>query len=345
MSGPELRVSLDAFADNLRAVRARVAPARPMLVVKDDAYGQGLEPIVARAAASGIDLFGSFDVATGLRVRAVAGASARIFAWQSTGEADITSALEADIDLGVGDRDFLRLVGAVAAREWRTARVHLKIDTGLHRNGVRPEHWSDALDEARALQRAGATRVVGIWSHIAEASDAEDDLARARFDSALTQAQDAGFTLELRHLAASAAAFAREEFRYDAVRIGAFAYGVRSAGGPGEEMLGVTPIAQLRARVLRVDPGEATIGVGWAHGLPAALAGRMRVRSTYGEHDVTGIGMDETRIASSAELSPGDEVIVFGPGAASATDLAETLGTVGEEILTRVSPLVGRTYL
>lgn len=344
MSGAELRVDLDAFAANLEAVRARVAPARVMLVVKDDAYGQGLEPIILRAREEGIDLFGTFDVDTGCAVRRLIGAEGTIFAWLTVGESEIADALAHEIDLGVGDRGYLRSVAGVAARSGSTARVHLKIDTGLHRNGIRPEEWQEVVAEAHRFETEGSIRIVGVWSHIAEASDADDDDARSVFDDAVGAAESAGLSLELRHLAASAASFARPEFRYDAVRVGAFCYGVRSAGGVGEEELGVQAIAELVAPVSEIDEVSATLQVGWLDGLPSTLAGRMRVHSPEGAHAVQEIGASQTRVERWPGAAVGDVVTVFGQSGASATDLAEMIDTVGEEILTRVSPHVPRVY-
>ena len=63
--------------------------------------------------------------------------------------------------------------------------MHLKIDTGLHRNGIRPEDWPVVLERSRALEHEGVVRIVGVWSHIAEASDREDDDARTLFDDAV----------------------------------------------------------------------------------------------------------------------------------------------------------------
>jgi alanine racemase len=342
MSGPVLRIDLGVFAANLAAVRARVAPAELMLVVKDDAYGHGIERIVRRASAEGVRWFGSFDVREALRTRLIAGPAARIFSWLTVGRTEIADALSADIDLGVGDAGFLEDIASVARSADTVARVHLKIDTGLHRNGIRPEDWMSVLERARALGAEGVVRVVGVWSHIAEASDHEDDEARAVFDAAVAAAEAAGFPLEVRHLAASAASFARPEFRYDLVRVGAFCYGVRSAGGPGEAALGIRPIAALSARVTHVDDHAVTLGLGSLHGLPSALAARARLSTAQGRLAVRHVSLTHTVIDAWPHAAVGDEVVVFGPDAASATDLAEAIGTVGEEILVRVSPLVPR---
>ncbi len=346
MSSPELRIDLREFDRNLAHVQATVAPAQLMLVVKDNAYAQGLEWIVRRAVHNGIDLFGSFDIPTGIAVRQTAGPHVRILAWQTSGERLIDEALAADIDLGVGDRVYLDRVAARAATAQLTARVQLKIDTGLHRNGVRPEQWREFLAQARSYEDAGSIRVVGIWSHIAEASDEDDDESRKVFEQAVALTEEAGFALEMRHLAASAASFERPEFRYDVVRIGAFCYGIRSADGPDEDYLGVHPISALRAQIARIDASGVVLNVGSLDGLPSLLARRCTITSSSGQHLVTAIGQDETTVVPWDDASVGEWVTVFGGGEAlSATDLAEQIDTVGEEILLRVSPLVKRVYV
>ena len=344
MTGPRLDIDLDAFAANLGAVGDRVAPAQLMLVVKDDAYGHGLEPIVRRAAAEGVRWFGAFDVREALLTRTVAGHDVRVFTWLTVAAAGIGAALAADLDLGVGDPDFLEEIAAVARRVDATARVHLKVDTGLHRNGIRPEDWVTVIGRARALADSGVISLVGVWSHIAEASDEEDDAARAAFDAAVATAEAAGFDLEVRHLSASAAAFARPEFRYDLVRVGAFCYGIRSAGGPDEPELCIRPIASLRAPVTHVADHAVTIGVGALHGLPSTLAKQATLVVAGGRVDVLRVDEAHSLIGPWSHARIGDEFTVFGPDGRSATDLAEAIGTVGEEILVRVSPLVPRTY-
>ncbi|SFS05140.1 alanine racemase [Microbacterium sp. cf046] len=344
MNGPRLHIDLDEFASNLDVVRARVAPAGLMLVVKDDAYGHGLDRIVRRATREGVDWFGAFDVAEALRTRAAAGPGSRVFSWLTVGAEEIRAAIDADIDLGVGDAGFLEDIGAGARAAGRPARVHLKIDTGLHRNGIRPEDWATVVGRARELQDEGLILVVGAWSHIAEASDQDDDDARAVFEDAVVLAEAAGFDLEVRHLSASAASFARAEFRYDLVRVGAFCYGIRSAGGVPEAELGIRAIASLQAPVTHVGDHAVTLGVGFLHGVPSSLGRHGALRVDRKSVQITSVGEQHTLVASFGPASVGDDVAFFGPDGASATDLAEKIGTVGEEILVRISPLVPRTY-
>ncbi|MET0813304.1 MAG: alanine racemase [Microbacterium sp.] len=337
---PVLRVDLDAFAANLARIRSRVEPAQHMLVVKDDAYGHGLAQIVRRAWSEGVRWFGAFDVRTGADVRRILGADARIFVWIAASDAEVRTALDLDLDIGVGDVSLLEDVGRLAKE--RPARVHLKIDTGLHRNGIRPEAWDAATRRAAELEASGAIEVTGIWSHLAEASDDEDDAAAAVFTSALDTARRAGLSPSIRHLTASAASFERPEFRGDLVRVGAFAYGIRPAGGPDEDELGIRPIATLSAPVTRVDAEGVHVAIGSLHGLPSTLAGAVQVGTPVGPRRLVSVGALESVIEPWREALRGDEISVYGEGASSATDLAEALGTIGEEIAVRVSPLVPR---
>lgn len=340
----EYRVDLDAFARNLVRVRESIAPAEHMLVVKDDAYAHGLEEIVRRATAEGVRWFGAFDVVTGGAVRAVAGPEARIFVWLLGGAVDLAEGIAADLDLGIGDEALLDDLAALPLPS-APARVHLKIDTGLHRNGIRPERWDAALAQLSALVDSGAARFEGLWSHIAEASDADDDDAREIFLTARAAALAAGLTPRFSHLAASAAGFARAPFREDLVRVGAFSYGIRPAGGPGEAELGIEPISTLVARVIEVGDDTVRIGSGHLHGLPSTLAGRFSVTTPAGPRRVRTIEAASSAIDGWQGASIGDEVIVFGRGgAASATDLAELIDTIGEEIALRVSPVIPRRY-
>lgn len=340
----EYRVDLDAFARNLARVREAVAPAQHMLVVKDDAYAHGLEAIIRRATAEGVTWIGAFDVETGRAVREIAGPDARIFVWLLGGAEDLAAGVAADLDLGIGDEALLADLAALPDLP-TPARVHLKIDTGLHRNGIRPERWGAALESLSRLVDAGRATFEGVWSHISEASDADDDDARALFLAARAAAVEAGLRPRFSHLAASAAGFAREPFREDLVRVGAFSYGIRPAGGPGEAELGIEPISSLVASVTAIEGDTVRLDLGSLHGLPSALQGRFSVATPTGPRLVRRIGPDFLLVEGWTDAVVGEDVIVFGRGGvASATDLAELIDTIGEEIALRVSPAVPRRY-
>lgn len=338
----ELVVDLDALAANIATIRARVAPAEPMLVVKDDAYAHGLVPIVTRAWREGVRWIGALDVTTGTQVREALGDEARIFAWMLAGADDIADAIAARLDCGVGSEPLLDEIAAAAGDE--PVAVHLKIDTGLHRNGVRPERWQAFVAQAHEYELAGRIRVAGIWSHIAEASDDDDDVSRDVFDTAVAAARAAGLRPQKLHLAASAAAFARPEFRYDMVRIGAFAYGIRSTDGPSDADLGITPIATLHAGVRHVSADAVVIDAGW-NAVPSTAANQVAIQTPAGPRAVNRIGSDLI-VCEPWPAVPGDRLALFGGSALeSATDIAERIGTIGEEIVLRISPEIPRRYL
>lgn len=337
-------VDLGRILSDIDVLRERIAPAEYMLVVKNDAYGHGVDRVVAAAAAHGVRWFGAFDVPMGVRAREAAGPDARVFSWVTITRPEIAVALDADIELGVGDASYLEDIAAVSAG--RSARVHIKIDTGLHRNGVRPEQWPAFVARAAELEARGDIHVAGIWSHIAETSDEDDDRSRAAFLDAIQIAEAAGLRPQVRHLAASAAAFARPEFRFDLVRFGAFSYGIRSTGGA--DLPGITPAATLVAPVSAISASGVEVSYGYLDGLPSTLAGRMSVGTAAGPRTVREIGPASMLIEAWPGAAVGDEVSVFGPGArgeSSVTTLAEAIGTVGEEIIVRVSLLIPRVYI
>lgn len=341
MTRPELRLSSQRFTRNIEAVRSRIAPSRLMLVMKDDAYGHGITWAVETAERAGVDWFGSYDVAGGVQIRRVLERPARVFAWATSTDAEIDEALLQQIDLGVGTEEYLARIISRATVLGMSARLHLKIDTGLHRNGVLFEDWAATMATVRDAEASGAVELVGVWSHLAEASDPEDDDAQQLFLSAVSAASATGAEPEWRHLTASAASWWRPELRGSISRIGAFCYGIRSAEGP--DLDGVEPAAELTATVVDVLDGEAVIAIGSFDGLPSSLAG-MPVGTESGQRTLVSIG-HTTSVVSGGGLAAGDQVWLFGAGAhgeSSATSIAERIGTVGEEILTRLTARVRR---
>lgn len=340
MTGPLLEISRGAFRRNIAAVQRRLAPSELLLVMKDDAYGLGIDWAVAEASAAGVTWFGGYDIPTALLIRALT--DRRVYAWATSPRSEIARAIAADVDLGVGSAAYLADVIAEAETAGARVRVHLKIDTGLHRNGFRPEQWHDAVTTAVAAERRGHLAVSGVWSHLAEASDAEDDDARRVFLDAVEQLVAAGGEPEVLHLTASAAAWWRPELRGSLSRIGAFCYGIRSADGPSLD--GLTLVARLTAPVEQVDDGAVRVGIGAFHGVPSILRGA-EIATPGGLRRIVDIGGATLTVEPWEGATAGQRVVLFGPGAQGepdATALAERVDTVGEEIITRLTPAVRR---
>ena len=340
---PVLRISRRQLIHNIDAVQQHLDPSRMMLVMKDDAYGHGVDAVVdAAQEQSRVTLFGGYDIATSLRIRSRAIEDSRIFAWATSDHDEIVQALDADIELGIGTIAYLERVIAAATDSGRTARVHLKIDTGLHRNGIRAEDWPRVAERAVEAQRAGAIHIAGVWSHLAEASDAEDDQAAREFHAAVDVLRRAGARPRDLHLTASAASWWRPELRGTVCRIGAFCYGIRSADGPDIE--GVQPIAALEATVIAVGPESVRIGMGALDGLPSTLRGA-GVAPPGGLRGIVQIDDLSTSLQAWSDARIGQPVRIFGPGdrgEVDATALAERIDTVGEEIITRLTSRVRR---
>jgi len=372
-----VRVVIDtgAYRRNLAVLSARLDPAQLMAVVKDDAYGHGAPQLARVARECGISAFAVLDLSTGISLRAsgVIG-DAIAFAWLFDAADDFASAIEHEIDLGVSNVEVLDAIAAAASLAKNVdhdalpppARVHLKIDSGLHRNGAAPHEWAALITRAKHWQDEGCIAVVGVWTHIGEASAEDDDASRNVFESAVDQARQVGLNPTLRHLAASAASFEHADFRYDLARVGGFTFGIGPGSGIGPAELGLEAVMSAHATVIRVDDVDgqsvAVLDCGYLDGLPA-----WRVTVDDGSNEtwprtgcdvvfagvrcpVLSVDADTMTIALRDAAQPvkaGDAVVVFGShlrGEPVLQEWADALETVGEEIVVRVGSRAEREY-
>ena len=360
-----MRVVIDtrAYSRNLAKLQERLSPSRMMAVVKDDAYGHGISSMVVAARDAGIEAFAVLDIATGLALReAGALGDAIAFAWLFDRFDDFTSAITHDVDLGVSNLDVLEAIASSVST--KPARVHLKIDSGLHRNGASPREWTGLVARARELQDAGRIIVVGVWTHIGEASEEDDAESRRIFDAAVDEARSGGCEPTLRHLAASAASFERPDFRYDMARVGGFSYGIGPGSGIGPADLGLEAVMTASARVVRIETRGgrrvAILDCGYLDGLPAwrlpaddgsdSPLPRPGAEVLLGSERcaVLSIDADTMSVAANGDANVGDEAVLFGShlkGEPVLQEWADALGTVGEEIVVRVGMRAERETL
>ena len=164
-------IDLEAIRHNVRRLAAVASPAQVMAVVKADAYGHGAVPVARAALGAGANWLGIAHISEALALRA-AGIEAPLLAWLHTPESNFAAAVAAGIDIGCSGWELERIVAAAREQE-RPARVHLKVDTGLGRNGATLDAWDSLVGEAMEYQDQGLLRVVGIFSHLAVADEPE----------------------------------------------------------------------------------------------------------------------------------------------------------------------------
>ncbi|MBV9843507.1 MAG: alanine racemase [Kutzneria sp.] len=366
----EIQVDVDAIRRNvaLLAGLAAGSGAQTMAVVKADGYGHGATEVAAAALSAGASWIGVASVDEALALRA-AGIKSKMFCWLHTVADDFASAVAAGVDLSVSSpRQLSSAVSAVRAAG-REAMIHLKIDTGLTRNGCLPADWPALVEAAARAQADGAIEVAAVWSHLACADQPGHpsiDRQATRFDEAAKMAVDAGLQ-PLRHLANSAATLTRPDLHFDLVRPGIAVYGLNPVAGLSVPLRPAMTFRSSVSLVRRAPAGEsvsyghtwttpaettlALVPVGYADGVPRALSGRMRVWLAGRNRPVVGrVCMDQIVVdCGDDQVHEGDEVILFGPGdrgEPTAREWADAVGTIDYEIVTGMyRPRMRRRYL
>jgi alanine racemase len=364
----EASVDLGAISRNIAALRAQVAPAALMAVVKANGYGHGAVPAARAAVRGGADWLGVAHVAEALELRQ-AGLDVPLLSLMAIASDDHPAAIAAGVDLSAGTAGMVRRLADAAAAAGCPARVHLKADTGLSRGGATAAGWPSVLAAARQAAAEGSIVVAGLWSHFASADDPGNPSIEAQlaaFKEAVAVAESAGVTAQVRHIANTAATLDVPRARYDLVRVGGGSYGLATL--PGGAPAWLRPAMTLRARLVlvkRVPAGtgvsyghryvtarETTLGLvplGYADGIPRAAAGQPLVFARGRRWPIAGtVCMDQLVVDFGDEpAAEGDEVVLFGSGEdgePTAQEWSEELGTISYEIVTGIGPRVPRAH-
>ena len=365
----EIVIELPAIRHNVRVLRDHTG-VDVMTVVKADGYGHGIVPAGRAAREGGATWLGVATIDEALVLRE-GGDTGRVLCWLGVPGEDYAAAIAADVDVTVySEAELSEVVAAAAAAAAAgTARVQIKVDTGLSRGGAARQDWHDLFAVAADLEREGRIQITGIWSHFAcsdEPDHPANDAQQAAFEDALALAASAGLEPEVRHLANSAAAILRPSSHYDLVRCGIASYGLDPAPGHTPD-LGLLPAMTVLARLALTKEVAAGDGVSYGHtwhadrptrvglvpvgygdGVPRHAGNRAEVLVGETRRPVRGrVCMDQFL----AEVGPGDDagdlVMLFGSGQLgepTAQDWAEWCDTISYEIVTRIGGRFVRRY-
>ncbi|MGO2660090.1 alanine racemase [Mycetocola reblochoni] len=361
----EVVVDLDAIEANTRRMVEVLDGAALIAVVKADGYGHGALPAAEAALRGGAAMLATAELAEAELLRD-AGIDARLLCWLHGPDTPFDRAARRGIELGVSSARQLERAAEAGAT------VHLKLETGLGRNGIAPGDWPGVFARAAQLEAAGASdgfRVAGVMTHLSNTSPEDDREALALFRSGVDAARAAGLDPELVHAAASAAAIDLPESRFTAARIGLALYGLSPFDDERDSAaLGLRPAMSLRATVIAVrrvaaghgvsygylhrteqETGLALVPLGYADGVPrqASTAGVVTIGGR--EYPQRGrIAMDQFVVETGDDaVAVGDEAVLFGDpsrGEPAVERWADAANTINYEIVTRMGARPGRVY-
>ena len=357
------------ISHNVAIVAQRTAPVQVWAVVKANGYGHGAIQVATAALAGGATGLYVAIVDEGVALRR-AGITAPILllSEQPAELADLIIGYQ--LTATVATTRGAAVLAASAAAADQTIKVHIKVDTGMHRVGVAP---NETVSLASFISSYESLTIEGVYTHFAVA-DNPSHLANAAqlsaFNTVLENLSSRGINPPLIHAANSAAALANEPSRFTMVRLGIAMYGLRPGAGVADLCAGLIPALSLKARVSAVrwvEAGEAvsyglvrpltkgsliaTVPIGYADGVPRAL-GRTNIQILLNgvPRTIAGtITMDQLMIdcESDSSVMVGDEVVLIGKQgehSVTADDWAEALGTIGYEIVCGISPRIFRRY-
>jgi len=365
-------VNLDAIRANLGALRRLLAPGVKVLgVVKADAYGHGMVPVARALESAGADMLGVVMVEEGVALRS-AGIALPILMMGPIPEDETAAIVAHDLRPTVGDAETLERLDAAARAAGKRVPLHLKVDTGMNRFGVRSE---EAVALAERILGRPSLVLEGLCTHFACADTPGDAATRdqlQRFRDVLGKLDRRGVRAGTTHAANSSALATMPETHFDMVRPGLALYGALAC--PAPDGLALRPALALRSRVAhlkRVPRGEGVsyghawrarrdsllglLPIGYGDGYPWALSNKGRVRVGDGPAaplcPVVGrICMDATLVDLTDLAAPrvGLEATLIeadGESPINVTAVARLAGTIPYEILTGLTSRVPRVFV
>ena len=365
-------VDLAAIRHNVKVLQNLAKNSEVMAVVKADAYGHGLVPVAKAARQGGATWLGTALLEEAISLRN-SGDSGRILTWLGSPNDKWQECIDLGIDISVSSIEIASGVIKAAKKIGKKAKIHIKVDTGLGRNGVMPGDLADLTSLLEEATANGLVEVVAVWTHFALA-DAPSSPTIAKqlevLDASFKFVESRGFKNLMKHAANSAATLTSPHTHFDLVRPGIAVYGITPGGEVGKASeFGLRPAMTLKAQaalvkdvpaghgisygaeyVTKQNTKIALIPLGYADGIPRIAGNKGPVLANGKKFSVAGrVCMDQFVIdIGDLDFSTGDEVILFGDPAQNEPDVeewAKASQSIGYEIVTRLGSRVPRIYL
>jgi alanine racemase len=361
-----IRIDLEVIAANYKTLK-ELTGGTVMAIVKANAFGHGMIEVSKKLESIDVDILGTADLEEAMALRE-AGIKSPIFSWLFSKSTEFEEALQNNIELGASTVVTMEKIASAAKKLGLAATVHLKVDTGLGRNGAALADWPEVVQKAIELRDASLIKLVGVFSHLSGTSE-KDDLEQLRvFEEAIETAAKLGATFKIHHIAASLAALRYPSTRLDMTRIGAALYGLDPGLETNMRQYGLLPAMRVTSEVVHVKKvpsghslsygylhsttGEATLALvpfGYNEGFPRISTGKAEVSLNGKKYKVLArVAMDQFILdlgTDTAEI--GDEVVIIGDGTKgepTVEELAKAAGTINDEIVTKMGGRAKRVF-
>lgn len=356
-------VDLDCIANNISELR-RCAGTEVLAVVKANAYGHGVRQVAQRAEREGVKYFAVATAEEALELRECV--SGRIMILSPVLPEALAELVRADIAPCVFTPAQVRALDKAAEREGKTAKLHVKLDTGMGRVGLRTMAELDAVLDA--VEKSRNVEIEGVFTHFATADETDKAFSykqAERFMQFAERIEQRGHK-PLRHAANSAAIIDLPECRFDLCRMGISLYGYFPSDEVERTAANLKPALSLHSYISclkTIDVGDsvsygrvfiakrptrvATVPIGYADGYKRALTSKGAYALINGKKAllIGRVCMDQIMFdVSDIQAAEGDEVLLLGEGSMNAEDMANLTGTISYEILTSITARVPRVY-
>ncbi len=354
-----IEVDLNQFRTNLEIIRGKIGNRLLCLPVKANAYGHGLVQMSLFAEEFGVDMIAVSCLQEGIELR-VAGVRCPILVFGAIHEEQIDQLIEHNLEFSISSKFKADLVASKVHK--KPCRVHLEVDTGIHRTGMRPE---TAFRLYEQMKEQDCFEIAGIYSHLATADEPGNAFVQSQIDAFAELKKRIVDPNIIWHLANSGGVYYYPDSYFDMVRPGLICYGLTSNGVVDKE---IKPLFSLKARISFfkvVESGQGisyghlyktkeqtrivTIPVGYGDGYCRSLSNKSSVLIRGKSYQVSGrICMDQFMVDIGLnEAYVGEEATLVGRQGDTSIDLwdlANLAGTDPREILCRFNDRIPRIY-
>lgn len=362
-------VDLDAIRNNLLRMKENVSGKPVMAVVKTDGYGHGAYA-VARYTSDIVDGYAVATAEEALSLRRH-GISGLILILGVVPEAFYEELIRAGVRMTVFTKNILDRISETALAIGRKAFIHVKVDTGMSRIGIR--NTDEAVEFVKYAKTLGGIETEGIFTHFAKADNADKSASHIQYDKfneVLCRLKKEGISVSICHCSNSAAIIDMPEYALDMVRAGIALYGLAPSHEVNIDRFGIKPAMSWYSHVAfikRLEKGcavsydgtyvteretvVATIPVGYGDGYPRALSNKGYVLIRGRKAPIIGrICMDQfmVDITEIGDVKEKDEVVLVGRSGSEVITVEDIAGlaenTFNYEIICNINKRVPRLY-